>query len=223
MITAIIVAAGTGSRLGDPEGMPKALRALGDRPMYLHALQTFDAHTRVDATVLVYPAIWEAQILEDLEGRVRGPLELVAGGATRQESVVAGLHAAGEAEFVLVHDAARPFVTPALIDRVLDAAISAGAAICAIPVTDTLKRVSSGFVTDTVERADLAHVQTPQAFAVQLLRRAHASAERAGLEATDDGALVEALGEKVAVVDGDEGNIKITSMADFAVAEALLR
>ena len=222
MITAIIVAAGAGSRLGEPEGMPKALRTLGDRPMYLHALQTFDAHARVDARVLVYPAIWEAQILEDLEGKVRGPLELVAGGATRQESVAAGLSAASDAEFVVVHDAARPFVTATLIDRVLDACLSAGAAICAIPVTDTLKRVSSGFVSGTLERAELVHVQTPQAFSADLLRRAHAGAARAGLDATDDAALVEALGEKVAVVDGDEGNIKITTKADLERAQAIV-
>jgi 2-C-methyl-D-erythritol 4-phosphate cytidylyltransferase len=146
---------------------------------------------------------------------------VVVGGATRSASVRCGLAAVPvDADVIVVHDAARPLATGALFDAVV-AAVSrdgAGAAICALPVSDTIKQVDGGFVTTTLERSELVAVQTPQAFRADLLRRAHAS----GAEATDDAALVELLGAPVRVVPGDARNVKITSPADLRTAEHYL-
>lgn len=148
-----------------------------------------------------------------------GAERVVVGGATRSESVRCGLAAVPEAaDVIIVHDAARPLAAPALFTAVAAAAAETGAAICALPVSDTIKRVDDGMVTETLDRNSLVAVQTPQAFEAGLLRRAHAS----GAEATDDAALVELLGAPVRVVPGDTGNFKITTPADLRAAEQLL-
>jgi 2-C-methyl-D-erythritol 4-phosphate cytidylyltransferase len=148
-------------------------------------------------------------------------VEVVVGGDTRQASVAAALEVV-TAEHVLVHDAARPLVTVDLVEAVLGALASAKAAICGVPVSDTLKIVEEDRVVATLERKGVWRVQTPQAFDTDLLRRAHASAAQEGFSGTDDAALVERLGEPVVVVPGDERNIKVTTQADLATAEALL-
>ena len=145
---------------------------------------------------------------------------VVAGGATRAESVRAGLAAVPpEAVVVVVHDAARPLAPPGLFQAVI-AAVAAGAdgALPGIPVPDTLKRTEGDRVVDTVARSDLVAAQTPQAFRADVLRRAHAGAG----QATDDAALVEAVGGKVVVVPGAQANIKLTTASDLAMAAALL-
>jgi 2-C-methyl-D-erythritol 4-phosphate cytidylyltransferase len=148
---------------------------------------------------------------------------VVEGGPTRAESVRRGLSAVpDEADVIIVHDAARPLASPALFGAVLDAVTSGGAdgAIPALGVSDTIKVVdATRTVTATLDRATLVAVQTPQAFGADILRRAHA----AGTEATDDAALVEALGATVRVVPGDPRNLKITTPADLGTAEHLLR
>jgi 2-C-methyl-D-erythritol 4-phosphate cytidylyltransferase len=146
---------------------------------------------------------------------------VVAGGAERQESVARALDAVPAAiDLVLVHDAVRPFINRALVDRVLAAAGDCGAAICALPITETVKRVTDGVVQQTVDRTGLWAVQTPQAFRAELLREAHDKARRAGLLGTDDAMLVERLGHPVRVVRGLSENIKITTPADLRRARA---
>jgi 2-C-methyl-D-erythritol 4-phosphate cytidylyltransferase len=150
---------------------------------------------------------------------------LEAGGARRQDSVRLGLERLDpDCEIVVVHDAVRPLVSPALIDRLAEAADRDGAAVAGLPVTDTIKIVAPGRrVRSTPARDSLWAVQTPQAFRVALLREAHARGKKDGVEATDDAMLVERLGKTVAVLEGDPSNIKITTPEDLLLAEALLR
>jgi 2-C-methyl-D-erythritol 4-phosphate cytidylyltransferase len=147
---------------------------------------------------------------------------VVLGGMRRRDSVLAGLevlHVQG-CEYVVVHDGARPLVTPALIDAAIEGARETGAALCAVPVSDTLKRVEdNGLVRGTVSREGLWLAQTPQAFELELLLRAHATTD---IDATDDAALVELMGAPVRVVPGSAANIKVTLPADLSLAEALL-
>ena len=152
----------------------------------------------------------------------RGAAAVVPGGQTRQESVWLALRAApDDADFVVVHDAVRPFITRALIDAVVGAARAAGAAICALPVTETVKRVRGDEVEATLDRTGLWTVQTPQAFRADLLREAHEKARRDGVVGTDDAALVERLGHPVKVIRGLEGNLKITTPEDLRRARRM--
>ncbi len=219
---AVVVAAGQGTRFGSAEDVPKALQPVAGVPMYLRALGAFDRHPRIDGCVLVFPLIWEGQILEQIVGAVDGPVELVPGGRTRRASVSAGIDVLGDdVQAVVVHDAARPIVEPTLIDAVLDGLRGADAAVPVIPVADTIKRVEGDRVRETVARDGLARVQTPQAFRLDVLRRAHREVADGG--ATDDAVLIERSGGSVVAVAGDERNIKITTRGDLLVAEALLR
>lgn len=204
---AVVVAAGTGSRFGGP----KQYASLGGRRVLDWSLEA--ARVACAGVVLVVPA-------EDV-GRTESAADaVVAGGATRSGSVRAGLAAVPAAvEAVVVHDAARPLAGAGLFSAVL-AAVAAGAdaAVVAVPVVDTVKEVVDGLVTATLDRTRLVAVQTPQAFRADVLRAAH----RGGPEATDDAALVEAAGGRVAVVQGDRANLKVTGPLDLVVAEALL-
>jgi 2-C-methyl-D-erythritol 4-phosphate cytidylyltransferase len=205
-VWAVIVAAGWGERFGGP----KQFSDLGGARLVDHAIAT--ASAVCDAVVLVVPDATEWQGAE-VDG-------LVTGGASRAESVRAGLAAVPlGAEVVVVHDAARPLATADLFVAVI-AAVRAGAdgAVPGLAVADTLKRVDDVRVTATVDRVGLVTVQTPQAFAAGMLRAAHAT--RA--DATDDAALVEAIGGTVVVVPGDPRNLKITGPADLMIAAALL-
>jgi 2-C-methyl-D-erythritol 4-phosphate cytidylyltransferase len=171
--------------------------------------------------VLVVPEGWEepASLLADdlVAGKV---VAAVSGGATRAESVSRGLAAVpDEADLILVHDAARPFATPALVTAVLEALADAEGAVPGVPVTDTVKRVQGDRVAETLERSQLVSVQTPQAFHAGALRAAYAVAADTLAAATDCASLVEASGRAVAVVAGEQGNLKITSSADLAEAE----
>ena len=203
----ILVAAGEGSRFGEP----KAFVLLDGRPLVVHAAAAFEAFL---SKVVVLRA--EDVDAIDLPGWTR-----VAGGARRRDSVAAGLDAlAPETDVVLVHDAARPLVPVAVVERVLSAAARSHAVVPVLPVGDTIKRVDGDRVVETPERATLVAVQTPQGFRAGLLRRALAHAEA---DATDEAALVEALGEAVVTVAGDPRNLKITTPLDLALARALLR
>jgi 2-C-methyl-D-erythritol 4-phosphate cytidylyltransferase len=143
----------------------------------------------------------------------------VTGGSTRAASVAAGLGAVpDEADLILVHDAARPFATPELVSRVLEALGHADGAVPGVPLTDTVKRVSGGLVVETPDRSQLVAVQTPQGFRADVLRRAHAQTVEVLAAATDCASLVEAAGGTVAVVEGDPANLKVTTPADLAEA-----
>jgi 2-C-methyl-D-erythritol 4-phosphate cytidylyltransferase len=202
----VVVAAGSGARFG----APKQLARLGGRRVVDHAVGT--AQSVADGVILVRPAA--------ADWSVPG-VTAVPGGATRSESVRAGLGAVpADAEIVVVHDAARPLASVELYGRVIDA-VRAGAdgAVPGVPIADTVKRVdATGAVIGTIPRDELVAVQTPQAFRAATLRAAHASAP----EGTDDAAVVEAAGGRVVVVPGTAENFKITAPDDLARAEAVL-
>jgi len=217
----VIVAGGSGARVGGAE--LKQFRWVAGKPMLLHSVQTFMAHPAVVNVVCVLPSSHAADPPPWLFQCDIERLMISLGGRTRMESVYNGLQdLADEAEIVLVHDAARPLVTDATIDRVIAEARQGHAALAALPVVDTLKEVDSdGRVIRTVPREGLWRAQTPQGFPRRMLWDAHLAARRAGLDATDDAALVERMGHDVMVVRGSERAMKVTEEADFARAESL--
>ena len=215
----LVPAAGRGERAG--AGAVKQFRPIAGVPMLLRAIRPFAAHPFVRRIVVALPpdaARRPPAWLADLAGE---RFALVCGGASRADSVAAALRALDAAcEVVLVHDAARPFVTVATIDAVIAAATEGHAAVAAVPVGDTLKRADGAdrMVLETVARDHLWRAQTPQGFPRALLERAYAA--RSG-SATDDAELVERLGASVRVVPDRTSNIKVTTPEDFALAEAL--
>ncbi len=213
MAIALIVAAGEGQRLA--AGRPKALVELGGRPMLDWSVAALGA----------VPAI--RQLVVALPHGVAAPLGTtgVQGGAVRSDSVRRALAAAGPGDPVLVHDAARPLLTPSLAEAAIAALLAdelAQAAVVAAPVTDTVKRVEGGLVRETLDRSLLWAVQTPQVFRRPALERALAVDERTLSLATDDAWLVERTGGRVLVVEGPRENLKITTRLDLALAELLL-
>jgi 2-C-methyl-D-erythritol 4-phosphate cytidylyltransferase len=219
-VVAIVVAAGKGERLG--VGRRKQYAALRGAPILARTLRAFDECAAVDVVVLVIPADDEALVRGQVvaEHRIKKVVAVVAGGASRRESVARGLAALpADAEVVLVHDGVRPLVTPALIERVVEATRAHGAAVPVVPARDTIKRGGKGWLAETLDRSALWLAQTPQGFRADLLRRAHA---QGGPDAYDDAQLVERLGQAVASVHGDVANLKITTPEDVVIAEALL-
>ena len=217
-VVVLVPAGGAGLRLG--LRTPKQFLRLGDATILAATLRHFVRHPAVRAIVVAAPAAPLARALEVARGRRRGStIEVVEGGATRQESVWRALQAApGDAPLVLVHDAVRPFISRALIDQIRAAAAAHGAVLCALPIVETVKRVVEGVVESTLDRSTLWAVQTPQGFRAPLLREAHEKARRDGIVGTDDAMLVERLGHPVRVVTGLAGNVKITTPADLRAA-----
>ena len=221
---AIIPAAGTGSRM--QADINKQYLLLAGRPILAHTLALFAAHPRIDRICIVVPAeeidYCRAEIVERYSlGKVSA---ILAGGATRQESVANGLLSCGASpdDLVVIHDGARPLLLAAELDALLDAAAASGAATLGVPVKDTIKRVQDGIIVATPERSSLWQVQTPQAFRFALLLAAHNQARADHFAATDDAMLVERLQHPVAMVAGSYRNIKITTPEDLAIASALL-
>ncbi len=222
-IWAVIVAAGSGSRLASAGLGPKQYLRWRGAPLFWHSARTLARVARVRGLVFVFPPAdvqaMEAEVAELARTEGLGlPWRVTGGGARRQDSVRLGLAALpSECGFVLVHDAARPFASAALVQRLVDALDRGGRAVIpAVAVKDTVKRVAGGFVGETLPRAELAAVQTPQAFARGVLETAHAEALTRGLEATDDASLVEA-GCPVVVIEGEESNVKVTTAEDLAL------
>jgi len=222
-VIALIVAAGSGSRMG--KDMPKQYLPLGGKTVLRHCLETFRRHPRISGVRVVIN-----DALRDLYNNAVAGLDLmppVAGGQKRQDSVRAGLEslAADAPDLVLIHDAARPFIDGATIDRTIDTLAIHDGALVAVPVVDTLKRGAPDgadtFSGVTVDRNGLWRAQTPQGFRFQPLLAAHRQAA-AGPEMTDDAAVAEAAGMKVALVLGHENNFKITAPADLERAERLM-
>lgn len=216
-VTAIIAAGGHGARFGADQ--PKQLLLLGGRPILDRAVEAFAASPLVQDVIVALPAA----VLADPPAYLRRPkVRLVEGGETRRASVAAAFaHVHDGSDVVAIHDAARPLVSPALIARTVEAAARTGAAIAALPIHDTVKRGGAeGTIIETVSRTGLFGAQTPQAFGVHVLRRALAGA--GALVATDEAMLVEQSGQAVTLVEGDPGNIKITTAEDLRMAEALL-
>jgi 2-C-methyl-D-erythritol 4-phosphate cytidylyltransferase len=210
-VAVVIPAGGIGTRLG--RRTPKQFLRLAGATILVRTLTHFRRHPAVTAVVVAAPAEHLARTRR-LIGRSK--VQVVVGGATRQESVWNALQAVpGEVEIVLVHDAVRPFIDRRLIDAVIAAAVAHGAAICALPIAETVKRVRDGAVEATLDRSELWSVQTPQGFRGALLREAHEKARRDGVVGTDDAMLVERLGHSVRVVPGRPGNVKITTPEDL--------
>lgn len=201
-------------------GRKKPLLALHGEPLLQHALRPFLAHPAVTALRVALSPDDASDCpgwLRDLDPR----LALVAGGTSRTASVRAALEALPDVDVVLVHDAARPLVTHAIIDRCISAVGKGTGAIAGWPASDTLKEVDKDrHVLATPDRSRLWHAQTPQAFPAELLRRAYAAWD--GREVTDDGALVEMVGGTVVMVEGSATNLKVTRLEDLAFAEVLL-
>jgi 2-C-methyl-D-erythritol 4-phosphate cytidylyltransferase len=217
---ALIAAAGSGARLGIDR--PKAFAVLGGRPLLAESLDRLDRCVLVDAIVVAAPPEWEEpSILLAEELAASKVVACVSGGATRAESVAIALaEVPDEALVVLVHDAARPLVDDAVVERLL-APLGEGfdGAVPVLPVADTLKRIRDGAVAETVDREDLVIAQTPQAFLAPTLRRAFAG-DLVG--ATDCASVVERAGGRVAVVDGDPRLLKVTTPDDLALVESWL-
>lgn len=220
--TALIMSAGTGERFGG--ALPKQFLPLAGRPVLIWSAQLLEAHGAVDAIAAVVPAGHEARAEAMLrEWKIAKSAAVVTGGASRQESVLRGLQAVGETGGnVIVHDAARPCVTAPLLDRVLAALDAHEAVVPVIPAVDTLCHLSDGGMDALLDRVNIAQVQTPQGFRMELLAEAHRAAAAKGLVSSDDGSLVFALGRAVHTVPGERDNVKITFERDTALVEAIL-
>ena len=216
-VWAVLVAAGRGERLG--EGPPKAFARLGELPMLAEPLRRLDDCEWVDAIVVVAPPEWEepAILLSEEIGAAK-VAACVPGGSSRSASVRAGVaEVPDDAAVILVHDAARPLLPDGIVQRLLEAlAEGFDGAVPGLPLADTVKRVKGGVVVETPPRDELVAVQTPQAFAADVLRAAVAG------EGSDCASLVEAAGGRIRVVTGDERLLKVTTPADLARAESLL-
>ncbi|MBQ8835120.1 MAG: 2-C-methyl-D-erythritol 4-phosphate cytidylyltransferase [Oscillospiraceae bacterium] len=216
---AVIVAAGTASRMG---GIDKVMAKIKGQPMIQRTVRQFQNCDAISEIVIV--------TREDLIVPIKNLCKdmdkvtaVVCGGKSRQESVHLGLNALSDkVKLAAVHDGARPLITWQVIDRVVRAANSYGAAAPAIPVKDTIKVVTGGVVESTPDRAMLRAVQTPQVFDFDLLRGALKKAELEGAQVTDDCSAVELMGMSVKIVEGDERNIKVTTPMDLKIAEMLL-
>jgi 2-C-methyl-D-erythritol 4-phosphate cytidylyltransferase len=203
-------------------GLDKLFAPLGGRPLLARTLAAFEECAAIDRVVLVLAMENLARGLALAEEEGLSKVRTVSpGGRRRQDSVREGLKALGGCDWVVVHDGARPLVTPQLIEAGLAAAQETGAAVCALPAQDTVKRVDEqGRVVRTLDRRRLWLIQTPQVFRYDILLDAH---ERSRQPATDDAALVERLGQDVRVYPGSPRNLKVTTPDDLALAEALLK
>ncbi len=222
-VNAIILAAGRGTRMGDQGS--KVLLKLSGRPLILHTLDRFGRSREVGRAVLVVPPDEVTGYEELLRAAPLPGLEvgIARGGSRRQDSVRAGLDALdSDCEFVVVHDGARPFAAPDLIDRCVRESRRNRSVTAAVPARNTIKTVFDGQVKETLVRSHLWETQTPQAFPVRVLRDAYERAGREGVEATDDAMLVERMGVSVRVVEGSTVNLKVTYPEDMLFAEALV-
>ncbi len=224
-VNVVIVAAGKGTRL--QSGLPKPFLSVAGSPILVHALQRFTPIKAVRRIVVVVAAEREALCREMLRthGPWPQPITVVHGGAERQDSVRNGLaELEPQCEIAVIHDAARPFISVEAVQRSIDAAAEAGSAVVASPVRDTIKRADAQrTVRETVSRRDLWLAQTPQTFRVEVIRAAHRWAQQRDIVGTDDATLVEQMGRPVLIVPGDALNFKITTPADLALAQAVLK
>ena len=220
-VGAIIPAAGRGKRIG--ASVPKQFLEIQGKPLLHHTLTVFASCKLIDYVVLVMPRADVDEMGEDWLNKYEIVREVVVGGEQRQDSVYNGFNSLEEGtDIVVVHDGVRPFTTPQMITATVEAAQQHGAAITAIPVSDTVKQAADGFVKQTVSRDGLWRVQTPQAFQCGLLQQAFKKAKKDSYYGTDEGSLVEYLGERVKIVPGSELNIKITRKEDLVLGESLL-
>ncbi|WP_448147738.1 bifunctional 2-C-methyl-D-erythritol 4-phosphate cytidylyltransferase/2-C-methyl-D-erythritol 2,4-cyclodiphosphate synthase [Labrys miyagiensis] len=219
-VAALIVAAGRGSRMGGP--LPKQYRLLGGRSVLARTLALFEHHPAVDSiTVVIGPG--DESLFQASAAGISKLKGSVTGGSTRQASCLAGLRALEDEkpDIILLHDAARPFATPDLLTRAIEAARDHGAAVPGLAVTDTIKQIDAdGLVTATPVRSSLRSVQTPQAFSFDAILASHLAAAAAGIDGlTDDGAVAEWAGHPLFIFEGETTNMKLTTESDFQRAE----
>jgi 2-C-methyl-D-erythritol 4-phosphate cytidylyltransferase len=223
--TALIVAGGSSTRFGGD--IPKQYRSVCGRPLLAWTVSRFEAAKSIDNVVIVAAEEYLLYISEKIVDQFAFAKvsKIVVGGETRAESVHKGLAALPiSTGYVAIHDAARPLVAPADIDRVVQAAIKERAAIMAAPITDTVKRAQEGFILATLDRSRLYGAQTPQVFQYDLIMEAYRRAAGTDMSSfTDDASLVEALGFKVRVVEPTTYNLKVTKPEDLALVESLLK
>lgn len=217
----VLPAAGSGKRMKADRN--KLLLELSGKPIFIYTLEVFDKDPHCEGMWLSVKEDEKPLIEELVEQygikKVRG---YATGGAERQDSVRAGLELMGEGDVVLVHDTARPFISPAVITELVQAAQKTGAAIAGVPVKDTIKKVQGGFIQETVDRASLWMIQTPQAFRYELLLGAARSASAEGFLGTDEAMLIERLGHRVQIVESTYENVKMTTPDDLIYGEAIL-
>jgi 2-C-methyl-D-erythritol 4-phosphate cytidylyltransferase len=221
---AIITAAGKGRRMGSK--IKKPYLTLAGRPILARAIMPFEYSKAINAIIIVTAPGDEGFCLKNIVKKFgfKKIAKVIQGGKERQDSVMSGIIAAnGGWDVVVVHDAVRPFVEKDMIKRVIQSAQKCGAATIAVPVKDTIKQASAGFVTKTLQREELWAIQTPQAFRFDILKKAHHLAAKQGFIGTDDCMLVERMGNKVAVVKGSYDNIKITTPEDIVLGKAILK
>ena len=225
MNVAIVVAGGKGVRFGGDR--PKQFLEVNGSPIIIHTLRQFERCREIGSVVVVLPAEETAGFQSLIEKfALQKVSRIVAGGATRAQSVKQGLAAIDNADVVAVHDGVRPLVAPDEIDDVVRAAREVGSAILVTAVADTIKDVRSNRVINTLPRVNLRRALTPQCFRLDILRRAYEQLElleAAAIEVADDSFLVERLGVEVATIEGSARNIKITKEEDLTIADALLR
>ncbi len=221
-VLAIIPAAGVGVRMGS--GTPKQFLSLDGVPIFVHTLRKFAASDAIDQIFLCLRPEGMDRARKDVDReRFRKEVRLVAGGATRQETVARALaESPPDAEVIVVHDAVRPFIELDVIQRVVEAARKNGAAILGIPSVDSVKQVERQTILGTIPRERIVLAQTPQAFRAKLLREAFASAAADGFHGNDESSLVERLGHSVTVLMGSDRNIKITKPSDLPLARLFI-
>jgi 2-C-methyl-D-erythritol 4-phosphate cytidylyltransferase len=218
----VIPAAGQGKRM--KAGKNKQFIQLRDIPVIVHTLRVFEQDSWCEEIILVVNKDEVDQFKKILASyHIQKVRSLVVGGAERQHSVYNGLQALKDTGIVLIHDGARPFVTTESIHRLVKVAHEEEAAVLGVRVKDTIKRVQDGYIVDTIERSSLWAIQTPQAFLVSLIKEAHEHAQKQSFLGTDDASLVEQMGKRITVVEGDYDNIKLTTPEDLWYAEAILQ
>lgn len=220
-VSAIIPAAGLGVRMGS--NVPKQYLLLNGKPILHHTLSVLDQCSIVDEIILVVSAKEIGNVEQQIQDSHPKVTKVIVGGKERQDSVYNGLQSLGsETDIVVVHDGVRPFVSADLIRETVEVARDSGAAITAIPVSDTIKKVNEkGLVECTIDRSGLWRIQTPQTFQFSLLKEAFTKAQADNFYGTDEGALIEYLGRDVKVVPGSEFNIKITRSEDLILGEKI--
>ncbi|NRG45758.1 2-C-methyl-D-erythritol 4-phosphate cytidylyltransferase [Bacillus sp. CRN 9] len=218
----VIPAAGQGKRMG--AGKNKLFLELHNEPVLIHTLKIFERDTNCEGVFLAINPLEELELKETISHygitKVKG---YIPGGNERQYSVHNVVKQLTDDGVILVHDGARPFLQTELITRLVAEAEHADGAILAVPMKDTVKRAQDGFVHDTIDRSNLWSVQTPQAFKLSILSEAHRRAEEDSYVGTDDASLVERLNAKIAIVEGDYDNIKLTTPEDLYFAEAIIK
>ncbi len=225
-VVALIPAAGSGSRLYSSLGQPKQFVTLGGKSILAYTLTTFQECNVIDEIIIVtrpsdIQMVWDNIIKVHDFNKV---VDVIEGGETRQESVWCGLRILKNQDVgvVVVHDAARIFVTTDIINESVTAAINSGAGVVCVPVGDTIKLGHKGFIHATLDRSVLWHAQTPQSFQFSLIFEAHENAQKSGFIGTDEAMLVERLGKRIHIVKGSKKNIKITAPDDIELARLLI-